>query len=337
MIKKLLLASTVISSMCLSGAAFADWKDMNTDVNATNFIIMINDHPACTGTLISLKYKLVLTANHCLGENIKTEEKEEVNDSGVVNKVTREVFTDVPLQQKSYQGFRNVGETSYLSVIAAHKKSYDLGLLQIRADSIPQTIYSHVLPADKQVQRGDVVFAIGNPRGLDASVSKGIISSTTRMTKVEWADAEVPFYQIDAAINPGNSGGSLYNSDGQLIGLPDSKIAGGDGGLGFAIPVDLIRTFLNENCYEDVWNDKATKTHEQCMTDRHDIENKRREKAGLPPISEEKSQSDMSSSPKNSLLRLNTLDVKEGKEIPNKCVAFPGFDVWCDTSDLRVK
>jgi V8-like Glu-specific endopeptidase len=266
--------------------ARAEWKDMNSDVNATNFIVKVGppDSPSglCTGTLISLKYRLVLTANHCVDDNIAIEEKEETSDNGVVDKVKREVFTDMQLEQKNYQGFRNVGSATFLSRIVAHKKAYDLGLLQIRADTIPQTVYSHVLGTDGKVERGDTVFAVGNPRGLDASVSKGIVSSTTRMIKVSWADADVPFYQVDAAINSGNSGGALYNADGQLIGLPDASAGAG---LGLAIPVDVLRKFLTENCYEDVWNDgNAAKTHDQCVADKLKEENDRREKNGVAPL-----------------------------------------------------
>jgi hypothetical protein len=284
----------VITALCISSitlslavtSAHAEWKDMNADINMTNFILKVGppDSPdgLCTATLISLKYRLIMTANHCVDDNIKVEEKEETSDNGVVEKVKREVFTDMQLEQKNYQGFRNVGSATFLARIIAHKKSYDLGLLQIRADTIPQTVYSHVLGPNDKVTRGDTVFAVGNPRGLDASVSKGIVSSTTRMIKVPWADADVPFYQVDAAINLGNSGGALYNDSGQLIGLPDASAGAG---LGLAIPVDVLRKFLNENCYEDVWNDgNATKTHEQCVADKLKEENDRREKNGMPPL-----------------------------------------------------
>ena len=284
----------ILASLALPTVAYADWKDMNADVNATNFIVKVgppeNPNGLCTGTLISLKYRLVLTANHCVDDNITVEEKEETGDNGVVEKVKREVFTDMQLEQKNYQGFRNVGSATFLSRIIAHKKVYDLGLLQIRSDSIPQTVYSHVLGTDGKVERGDTVYAVGNPRGLDASISKGIVSSTTRMIKVSWAGDDVPFYQVDAAINSGNSGGALYNDVGQLIGLPDASAGGG---LGLAIPVDLIRKFLNENCYEDVWNDTpSVKSHAVCVSDKLAAENARREKNGMPPLkSEDKAES----------------------------------------------
>ena len=268
--------------------ALADWKDMNADIDATNFIVHAGPvgEPSglCTGTLISIQHRLVLTANHCLTENIAIEEKDETGANGVVEKVKREVYTDIQLEQKRYQGFKNVGSATYIARIVAHDKASDMGLLQLQADTIPQAVFSHVLGATGKVVRGDTVYAVGNPRGLDASVTKGIVSSTTRTLKVgNGEDAnDRPFYQVDATVTFGNSGGALYNIDGELIGVPDAT---GGAGLGLVTPVDSIRKFLTANCYEDVWNDStAVRTHAQCVADKLAVENERRAKAGLPPL-----------------------------------------------------
>jgi V8-like Glu-specific endopeptidase len=313
-------AAAIFSALILPRTALAEWKDMNADVNATNFIV--NDD--CTGTLISLKYRLVLTANHCIDEFVSIEEKDETGADGEVEKVKREVFKDVPLSQKSYQGFRNVGSSNYLSVIAAHKKTFDLALLQIRAEAIPQTVWSHVLPEGKTVTRGDRVFAVGNPLGLDATITSGIISSTTRMIKVSWNDgADLPFFQTDAAINPGSSGGALYNDDGELIGVPAAGARGATG-VGLAIPYTLIQEFLSDNCYEDVWSVKPeAKTHDQCLADRRDLENKRREKAGLPPL---KDAAPQSSSGAAALAPMRTLDWKG--DAAELCAPNAGAIAW---------
>jgi len=255
--------------------------DINTLVDQTNLIVANQ----CSGELISLKYKLVITNNHCTEGFIDVQEHDENSSEEGVKSVKREVFKDMPLTQKSYQGFRMVGEASYQSVIVDHKVKADLALLQIRADKIPQTIYSHVLGMGETVTRGEQVWTVGNPLMLDASVAKGIVSSTTRMFNVPWAnDAEVPFIQTDAAINPGNSGGALYNAKGELIGITAASFPGHTG-LGLAIPYTEVQKFLTENCYEDVWNETpGVKDHDTCQKDKLDIENKRREKAGEKPI-----------------------------------------------------
>jgi len=257
--------------------------DQNKLVDQTNFIVANQ----CSGELISLKYKLVLTNNHCTEGYIDVQEHDEVGPSGKVESIKREVFKDMALVQRSYQGFQKVGEASYQSTIVAHKVVADLALLQIRADKIPQTAYARILPDGEPVTRGEPVWTVGNPLLLDASVSKGVVSSTTRMFKTPWAnDAEVPFIQTDAAVNPGNSGGALYNVKGELIGVTAASFShGGIGQLGLAIPYTLVQKFLTEQCYEDVWNTKpGVDDHDTCENKKLDEKNKLREKAGLPPL-----------------------------------------------------
>src|ERR1035437_1501455 len=104
-------ALAIVSLFASPFGARAEWKDMNTDVNATNFIVTPGGGGTCTGTLISLKYRLVLTANHCLTEDIKIEEKDVAAGVGGFEKVKREVYTDLKLSQKAYQGFRTLGHS----------------------------------------------------------------------------------------------------------------------------------------------------------------------------------------------------------------------------------
>ena len=256
-----------------------DLSGINEIISQTNFILA----DQCSSELISLKYKLVLTNDHCVENYIDQQELDEVSADGKIEKAKREVFKDMALKQRAYQGFLNVGETTMEARIVAHKKFYDLALLEIRADKIPQTIYSHVLADGETVTRGEPVWTVGNPLMLDASLAHGIVSSTTRMFPVPWADDhQVPFIQTDAAVNPGNSGGALYNARGELIGVTAAGFIGYTG-LGLAIPYTLVQKFLTENCYEDVWNSKATDDHAACEQKKLDEENVIRAKAGLPP------------------------------------------------------
>ena len=118
----------------------------------------------------------------------------------------------------------------------------DLAVLQI---SLPNLPVIHFGRSD-QVRVGDVVLAIGNPLGLSQTVTHGIVSATGR------ADLGIStfedFIQTDAPINFGNSGGALVNSDGQLIGINTAIIAKSLGveGIGFAIPVDMVRGVLRD-------------------------------------------------------------------------------------------
>jgi S1-C subfamily serine protease len=97
---------------------------------------------------------------------------------------------------------------------------------------------------------GDPVVAIGNPFGLDRTVTSGIVSALQRQIQAPNGFSIDNVIQTDAAINPGNSGGPLINSEGQVIGINSQIETGGSGngnvGIGFAIPINTVRSELNQ-------------------------------------------------------------------------------------------
>lgn len=121
--------------------------------------------------------------------------------------------------------------------ILALNPFFDLALLQIpkQKDFDFQPVY---LSRNSDYKEGDEVFAIGNPLGLERSVSKGIVSTRNRNFE------GVVYIQTTAQINPGNSGGPLFNSRGEVIGVTNMKLTFGEG-LGFAIPVVYLKHFLD--------------------------------------------------------------------------------------------
>ncbi|NJK63021.1 MAG: trypsin-like serine protease, partial [Synechococcaceae cyanobacterium SM2_3_1] len=113
----------------------------------------------------------------------------------------------------------------------------DVAVVQIEGQDLP-TIR---LGDSDQLQAGDWAIAIGNPLGLDSSVTAGIISGIGRTASdIGALEARVAFLQTDAAINPGNSGGPLLNADGEAIGV-NSAIIRGAQSVGFAIPINQAR------------------------------------------------------------------------------------------------
>ena len=118
----------------------------------------------------------------------------------------------------------------------------DLALLKV---SLPDLQPIRLARSDN-LRIGDVVLAIGNPYGLSTSVTQGIVSATGRnlYQLVTFAN----FIQTDAAINAGNSGGALINSLGELVGVNAAVLAQDTGteGIGFAIPVDLVRGVVEQ-------------------------------------------------------------------------------------------
>ncbi len=95
------------------------------------------------------------------------------------------------------------------------------------------------LSEEADYREGDTVFAIGNPLGLERSVSQGIVSNRHRNFE------GLTYIQTTAQINPGNSGGPLFNARGEVIGVTNMKLTFGEG-LGFAIPVTFVKSFLDE-------------------------------------------------------------------------------------------
>ena len=118
----------------------------------------------------------------------------------------------------------------------------DLALLRIGLRDLPAI----ELGRSSALRVGDIVLAIGNPLGLSATVTQGIVSATGR-GQLGVAVFE-NFIQTDAPINVGNSGGALINTRGELVGINTAIIARNLGveGIGFAIPVDLVRGVIGE-------------------------------------------------------------------------------------------
>jgi Do/DeqQ family serine protease len=118
----------------------------------------------------------------------------------------------------------------------------DVAVIKIEANNLPTV----PLGNSDQLKPGEWAIAIGNPLGLDNTVTTGIISATGRSSRdVGVPDKRVEFIQTDAAINPGNSGGPLLNASGQVIGMNTAIIQGAQG-LGFAIPINTAQRIANQ-------------------------------------------------------------------------------------------
>lgn len=118
----------------------------------------------------------------------------------------------------------------------------DVAVVKIQASSLPNVQIGN----SEQLRPGEWAIAIGNPLGLDNTVTAGIISGTGRSSSdVGVPDKRVSFIQTDAAINPGNSGGPLLNQQGQVVGI-NTAIIGGAQGLGFAIPINRAQEIANQ-------------------------------------------------------------------------------------------
>jgi S1-C subfamily serine protease len=139
-------------------------------------------------------------------------------------------------------------EKTYDAEVVGTDPGTDIALLQV--DAPDSQLHPLTLGKSAEMEVGDPVVAIGNPFGLDRTVTSGIVSALQRQIEAPNGFAISHVIQTDAAINPGNSGGPLINASGQVIGI-NAQIATGGGsngnvGIGFAIPIDTVRAEIEQ-------------------------------------------------------------------------------------------
>ena len=124
----------------------------------------------------------------------------------------------------------------------------DNDLAVIKIDATKESLKVISMGNSKNLRIGQKVLAIGNPFGLQRTLTTGIISSLGRTIRSEVGTLIEDVIQTDAAINPGNSGGPLLNSDGEIVGINSAIISptGGSVGIGFAIPVNTAKRVVPE-------------------------------------------------------------------------------------------
>jgi S1-C subfamily serine protease len=173
------------------------------------------------------------------------QEEQEAQGSGFVIDESGHILTNYHVIERASDievSFSN--KESMKARIVGYDQPTDVALLKVEADARALTPLE--LGDSERVQVGDSVVAIGNPFGLERSVTAGIVSALQRTIE---SPAETPIdrvIQTDAQINQGNSGGPLLNAAGQVIGV-NTKIATGSNteignvGIGFAVPVNTVR------------------------------------------------------------------------------------------------
>lgn len=162
-----------------------------------------------------------------------------INDRGycvtnyhVVERETRVAVTIFDRNERGEFRRRRVDDVKILAL----NPFFDLALLQIPKTDGSKFQTVTIAPDDAN-KEGEECFAIGNPLGLERSVSQGIVSTRNRNV------GGIVYIQTTTQINPGNSGGPLFNKKGQVVGVTNMKLTGGEG-LGFAIPVTYLKHFL---------------------------------------------------------------------------------------------
>ncbi len=128
--------------------------------------------------------------------------------------------------------------------LVARNEERDLCLLFVEELSEPPAAPPALLGSAQAVSVGEDVYAIGAPRGMELSLSRGIVSQL----RGDYGKRAAPLIQTDAAISPGSSGGGLFNGQGELIGITTFKISGGGSeGLSFALPVEWVKDIVKSS------------------------------------------------------------------------------------------
>ena len=159
----------------------------------------------------------------------------------------------------------------------------DLALIKIKHPEGEEFSFAPVQDMEK-LEIGQNVFAIGNPLGLERTLTQGVISTTQRSFD------GLTYIQTDTPINPGNSGGPLFNTKGEVIGITNMGIRGGEA-LGFAIPARYVKDFVRnrESFAYDRNNPNSGNNYQKPPT---------RQKDGAPPSLKDGSSGDGTSAAK---------------------------------------
>lgn len=253
-----LIAAFSLLAFPIPAVYAAEWNlgSMNKAIEQTNFSV----NGGCSGTLISVEDRLILTNYHCVDDRIEVVEREEQSPDGFLRKVRFNRYHDIPVVQNKYVDYAKVQSMSYVAEIKAADKKRDLAVVKLVGD-IPHTYASPLLPDQKKVVRGERVYAVGNPAGNYATVVEGIVSSVNRTFEFPWTGGEkLPMIQFSGGIWGGNSGGALYNAEGELIGVPAAGHSSASF-IGLAIPITVVKVFLRDSCLYESF-DKGFKNSE---------------------------------------------------------------------------
>ena len=136
------------------------------------------------------------------------------------------------------------GEELDARVVGTAAPQVDIALLKVDRDGLPAA----TLGSTHELEVGDLAVALGSPFGLQSTVTAGVISALHRNITFDQNTRFSDALQTDAPINPGNSGGGLANSDGEVVGINTAIVpgAGGNVGVGFAIPIEIARRVADQ-------------------------------------------------------------------------------------------
>jgi len=222
---------------------------LNSQIDATNVVVGDEMGGFCSGTIIDIERRLVMTAAHCTELAWRTVEKE------FVDPVTGEVTTkkirekkELEVWHNTYKNFAVVAATHYVVKIVAESYTDDVAVLQIKDESFraPAEVK---LAIDDRLTRGQHIWLVSNPYiMLDNSLTEGRITGELRSFKFESKLEE--FFQHSAVAVGGSSGGVVLNDQGEIVG---THVRGNGAGIGLGVPVAKLKKLLKSVSMGDVF------------------------------------------------------------------------------------
>ncbi|MFL5844249.1 MAG: S1C family serine protease [Solirubrobacteraceae bacterium] len=181
---------------------------------------------------------------------LPTEQRGEATGSGFVVDDNGDILTNAHVVEGAVKVSVQFSDSkSVTAKVVGRDASTDLALLKVDPDGLD--LQPLELGSAKDIQVGDPTIAIGNPFGLDRTLTTGVVSALQRKISAPNGFAIRDVIQTDAAINPGNSGGPLLDATGRVIGINSQIATGGSGsegnvGIGFAVPIDTAKDILSD-------------------------------------------------------------------------------------------
>src|SRR3954468_24122431 len=200
--------------------------------------------------VVYIKSEIIQQTNNPFDFGFGGAQKSEATGSGFVIDARGDILTNNHVIDGATPGSITVQFADHKTVkasVVGKDPSTDLALLKVDPEGLD--LKALPLGSSKDVHVGDPTIAIGNPFGLDRTLTTGVVSALQRQIQAPngWSIKDV--IQTDAAINPGNSGGPLIDAAGRVIGINSQIETGGNGsgnvGIGFAVPIDTAKAILN--------------------------------------------------------------------------------------------
>lgn len=223
---------------------------INDYIDKANVLVGDENGDFCSGTVISIKNRFVLTADHCVRDRLRREEKEFVDPvTGEVTKKTIERRLDLVVSKNVMKNYEIVSRQSLTAKIWARDAENDVAILQIIDPDYVPAYAATLAPDERILKRGEAIYVVGNPGvQFDNSVTKGIVSATER-TLDFGGGRKLKVFQIDAVAIGGNSGGSVLNEAGQIVGTLSAGLPGA--GINFVVPISATKKLLKDRGYRD--------------------------------------------------------------------------------------